>query len=66
MNKWHLFAVVLLITSCSRSGDEQSSSPNDPKTTYGQSVKKARDLQKPTKQADENEQQTRDLMSDTE
>ncbi|MBN8549293.1 MAG: hypothetical protein J0M12_08270 [Deltaproteobacteria bacterium] len=50
------------LSACSQPSEENASSPNNPKTLYGQSVKKARDLQKPSEQDDETKRQADELM----
>ena len=62
MKRFLLVVFVLCLAACSQPAEEKTSSPGNPKTLYGQSVKKARDLQKPSAQDEETSRQAKELL----
>lgn len=52
------------LTACSQPSEENSSSSSNPKSMYGQSVKKARDLQAPSQAEEETKRQAKELLDD--
>lgn len=54
----------VVLFACSQPSEQESSSPRSPTTLYGESVKKARDLQAHSEQEEETKRHVKELLDE--